>query len=111
MLRNLTFGWWKYFSLARNGKYSIMYVMLLDLVDFAIQLEGVRGLAKLYDWYLIAIYCGFIGMNGIISGLSITYLQQYIGVEGEMRAAGSNQPPMRHKSYHLLFAHCRHRLD
>ena len=62
-----------------------MTVIMLDLVDFLIQLWGVRELAKLYDWYLIATYCVFIAMNGIISGFSITYMQGVIGVEGKTR--------------------------
>jgi len=41
-MRNAVISWWKYFSLAHDGKYSIMTVIGIDLLDFLIQIWGVR---------------------------------------------------------------------
>ncbi|GMH83018.1 hypothetical protein TL16_g09456 [Triparma laevis f. inornata] len=75
--------WRRLGSLAHNGKYSIMTVISIDLLDFLIQavgLELLRGSGV--GWGMLWPYALLIALNGLVTGFAILFFQDRLKVEG-----------------------------
>ncbi|GMH98564.1 hypothetical protein TrST_g7061 [Triparma strigata] len=75
--------WRRLGSLAHNGKYSIMTVISIDLLDFVIQAVGLELLRESgVGWDMLWPYALLIAMNGLVTGLAILFFQERLKVEG-----------------------------
>mmetsp|Transcript_23254 Transcript_23254/g.48275 ORF Transcript_23254/g.48275 Transcript_23254/m.48275 type:complete len:1071 (+) Transcript_23254:227-3439(+) len=81
-LHNAWLVWLKFGSLAHNGKYSIMTVIMIDLIDFIVQAVGLEALSTTHAWSELVPYAVLIALNGFVTGFAITFVQDHIKVEG-----------------------------
>ena len=81
-LHNAWMVWLKFGSLAHNGKYSILTVIMIDLLDFIVQAAGLGALSKTHAWSELVPYATLIAVNGFVTGSAISFAQDLIKVEG-----------------------------
>ncbi|GMI54217.1 hypothetical protein TeGR_g1050, partial [Tetraparma gracilis] len=76
------------FAIDTSGKYSLVLVIISELVEFATQAYNAHQLAKFLDWRYLLIYGNLILGNFVIFGICLILPERFVGTSAMIGVDG-----------------------
>jgi hypothetical protein len=81
-LKRLVKAWKDNFAIEGGGKYSIVYVVGVEVVEFVTQSNSASRLAPHLDWKYLGAYVQLIAGNALLFGVCLIVPEQYMNTSG-----------------------------
>lgn len=81
-LKRLVKAWKDDFAIEGGGKYSIVLVVGIELVEFVTQSTSASRLARHLDWKYLGAYVQLIAGNALLFGVCLIVPEQYMSTSG-----------------------------
>ncbi|GMI33858.1 hypothetical protein TeGR_g2266, partial [Tetraparma gracilis] len=81
-LKRLVKAWKDDFAIEGGGKYSIVLVVGIELVEFVTQSTSASRLARHLDWKYLGAYVQLIAGNALLFGVCLIVPEQYMSISG-----------------------------
>ena len=81
-LKPLVQGWRENFAIDHAGKYSIVLIVVQELVEFVTQTTNASQLARYLDWKTLGFYVNIIAANSVLFGVCLIVPERFVDESG-----------------------------
>ncbi|GMI24037.1 hypothetical protein TeGR_g11498, partial [Tetraparma gracilis] len=81
-LKPLVQGWRENFAIEHAGKYSIVLIVCIELVEFVTQTTNASQLARYLDWKTLGFYVNIIAANSVLFGVCLIVPERFVDESG-----------------------------
>ncbi|GMI27667.1 hypothetical protein TeGR_g2832 [Tetraparma gracilis] len=81
-LKPLVQGWRENFAIEHAGRYSIVLIVGIELVEFMTQTTNASRLARYLDWDTLGFYVNIIAANSVLFGVCLVVPERFVDESG-----------------------------
>jgi hypothetical protein len=81
-LKPLVQGWRDNFAIEHAGRYSIVLIVCIEVVEFVTQTTNASQLARYLDWETLGFYVNIIAANSVLFGVCLIVPERFVDESG-----------------------------
>ncbi|GMI34892.1 hypothetical protein TeGR_g1821 [Tetraparma gracilis] len=81
-LKSLVQGWRENFAIEHAGRYSIVLIVCIEVVEFVTQTTNASQLARYLDWETLGFYVNIIAANSVLFGVCLIVPERFVDESG-----------------------------